>query len=207
MRVSLARDPSALSDFGAGVDAGQFPRAPADNAGRTPTMASSRWLGIRCVKCHHTFRRGDVVLAGADVASIRHLDPRLRCGPDEPAAGGDPASAEEQAGGAEDFVRGLLGEWPPITRVPVYRLTHDDWQVTGPRSGPDSPTCRGCGHTFRAGDYVIICPCAGADDDPRRGYCQIAVHRDPARGLSCWDDWAPSGRLLRCPRTLNKVTR
>jgi hypothetical protein len=200
-------DPSAVPGLTAGIEAGQFPRGPADAAGRTLTTASSRWLGIRCGKCQQTFRRGDMVLAGAGLETIRHLDPRLRCGPDGPGPAGGVTSADAPARDTEDFVRGLLDEWPPITRVPVYQLTEDDWQVTGPHSGPDSPACRGCGHTFRPGDYVIICPCAGADDDPRRGYCQIAVHRDPGRGLSCWDDWAPSGRLPRCPRTLNKVTR
>jgi len=198
--------PSPPADFEPGIEAGQFPRAPVDAAGRTLTTASSRWLGIRCAQCHHTFRRGDLVLASASLASIRHLNPQLNCGSAEPGAGDYLAGGDERAWDAEDFVRGLHDEWPPITRVPVYRLTHDDWQVTGPRSGPDSPTCRGCGHTFRAGEQVIICPCAGAEGDPRREYCQIAVHRDPAVGLCCWDDWAPAGRLLRCPRTLTKVS-
>jgi hypothetical protein len=203
--VSQVAAPVSPADFEAGVEAGQFPRAPEDADGRTLTTGSSRWLGLRCASCKHTFRRGDLVLVGADLASIRHLDPQLRCGSVGRDAGADLASGDQGATDADDFVDGLLDEWPTITEVPVYELTFDGWHVTGPHSGPDSPICRGCGHTFRAGDHVIICPCAGAEDDLRREYCQIAVHRDPARGLSCWDEWAPAGRLKRCPRTLNRV--
>jgi len=191
------------SDFEAGVEAGKFPRVPVDSAGRTLTTGSSHWLGMRCTTCHHTFRRGDLVLVGADLAATRHLDPSLRCGSPEPADEDQVVASAEEPGG---FVAGLLAAWPPITGVPVYELTAGHWQVTGPRSGPGSPTCRGCGHTFRPGDHVIICPCAGPENDPRRAYCQTAVHRDPARGLCCWDDWAPSGRLTRCPRTLEKTS-
>jgi hypothetical protein len=203
--------------FWRGVDAGQFPAAqgPDGTISAVVTDGKSRWLGTRCGTCNQTFRLGDRVRLAADGA-VGHLDPALGCwlaDLAEPAGGERPLLERGQdppdsPAGADsgDFTEGLLSAWPPAREAPVFRLSRGDWRVTTPRSGPTSPACPGCGHTFRAGDMVVICPCAGAVGDPRREYCQIAVHRDPARGLCCWDDWAPDGRLRRCPRTFARVS-
>jgi hypothetical protein len=186
--------------FQLGIAGGQFPQpaeAPAD--GVMVTTGSSTWLGIRCRTCNQTFRRGDRVRRSG-LTIIQHLDPRLHCASEEP---GDATPAP----GGDDvrrFTGGLLREWPPLDDVFVVTLTEEDWQVTRPRSGPASPACPGCGHTFRAGDAVIICPCGRAAPDGGPA-CGLAVHRDPAIGLACWDDWRPDGRLPRCPRTHEKL--
>lgn len=186
--------------FEAGLADGRFPRAAADTRGRTGTTTTSSWLGLRCTRCHHTFRRGDLVLADADPTRVRHLDPALGCAAPPPGTA-DAADADTP----DDFVEGLLAAWPTITRVPVFVLGPDDPQVTTPDSGRDAPTCPVCGHTFRAGDTVVVCACADGLDDERRSWCRYTVHRAPDLGLTCWDDWAPTGRRQRCPRTLDKA--
>jgi hypothetical protein len=210
--------------FDRGIEAGQFPLPEIQEGSETDTITTgkSRWLGTRCETCNQTFRPGDRVQVWAD-RTVSHLDPALECRREEaapadddsdetadeaPAPGSGLTEAAEVAADDNDmFVAGLDRAWPPANDVPVFRLTRQNWQITTPKSGSTSPVCLGCGHTFRAGDMVIICPCADAGDDPRRGFCQLAVHRDPARGLCCWDDWAPTGELHRCPRTFDVVNR
>jgi hypothetical protein len=145
---------------------------------------------------------------------VRHLDPGLRCAsPSEPASAephaaepdhAEPDHAEPDANADErqdiaDFATGLLAAWPPLGGVPVLALAGDDWRIARPGGGASPPTCPACGHTFRAGDHVIICPCR-----PEAPRCGAAVHRDPASGLTCWDDWRPDGVLPRCPVTLER---
>src|SRR5262249_19722916 len=155
----------------------------------------------RCATCNQTFRRGDRVRADPD-RGVQHLDPGLHCASDIPGPGDEMAGATDVANTAtssanpapagqdiHQFTAGLLAAWPPPNGAPVVTLTERYWQVTRPNSGPASPACPGCGHTFRAGDAVIICPCAESPDDERYASCQLAVHRDPAAGLACWDDW------------------
>ncbi|WP_322763384.1 hypothetical protein [Frankia sp. Cr2] len=122
------------------------------------------------------------------------------------------------------FAAGLLAAWPPAGDVPIVRLAPHALQVARPDLGPDAPkllnapksnapksnapkfldapTCLVCGHTFRAGEHVVVCPCG-----MYRGFCVAAVHRDPVAGLTCWDDWRPDGALTHCPVTLNRVER
>ena len=207
--------------FEQGCEAGQYPRpATASVDGATLTIGTSPWLGMRCGTCNQTFRRGDQVWANPD-RGIQHLVPALHCASARPGLGGgadeadgdavptgaivSPAAAASVSYDAEQFTAGLLREWPPLNGAPVTTLTQRDWQVTRPGSGPASVVCPGCGHTFRAGDTVIICPCAESEDDERYASCQLAVHRDPAAGLACWDDWRPDARLIRCPRTHEKL--
>jgi len=183
--------------FESGLAAGENPQ-PADvpAGGDMITTGSSRWLGMRCRTCNQTFRRGDRVRQDAS-AGIQHLNPALRCA----SRAGGSAGQLEAGHDTERFTRGLLGAWPPLNGAPVVTLTAGNWQVTTPSSGPASPVCPGCGHTFRAGDTVIICPCAIEPGDGRRRFCGLPVHRDPVAGLACWDDWRPDGKLVRCPRT------
>jgi hypothetical protein len=188
--------------FERGRTEGQYPKpAGVKEDGSTITTGTSPWLGIRCRSCNQTFRRGDRVRLDP-VHGMQHLVPGLRCASEmrDDATGGAPGGRA-----TEEFTAGLAAEWPPVNGAPVRALTEQDWQVTQPGSGPASAVCPGCGHTFRAGDTVIICPCAVEPDDERRRSCELAVHRDPAAGLACWDDWRPSGRLLRCPRTYEKL--
>lgn len=159
--------------------------------------ATSRWLNRRCGLCNHTFRRGDPVRVDPGSGEVRHLDQALHCGDADDVPDANPA--------VEAFVAGLLHAWPPAGEVPVLRLAEGDLQVATPAAGPLAMTCLVCGHTFRPGDHVVVCPCAQSADDPRRGYCTVSVHRDPARGLNCWDDWLPAGRPRRCPRTVETL--
>jgi hypothetical protein len=159
--------------------------------------ATSRWLNRRCGRCNHTFRRGDPVRVDPGSGDVRHLDPATHCGSDADDVAASPA--------AEAFIAGLLQAWPAAGEVPVFRLAEGDLQVATPGAGPLAMTCLVCGHTFRPGDYVVVCPCAQDVDDPRRAFCSVSVHRDPARGLNCWDDWLPAGRPRRCPRTVEKL--
>jgi hypothetical protein len=178
--------------FGQGHEAGMHPRLDDEQAaGALVTTTLSRWLGLNCNTCRHTFRVGDRVRAtGSDV---QHLDPALGCGADrdEPAA---------DAGDAEGFARGLLEAWPAASGVPV-RLTAGDWRLPRRTADARGPACPVCAHTFRPGDMVIVCPCSRPAEGPAAARCQLAVHRDPVSGLICWDDWRPDGRLVRCPIT------
>jgi hypothetical protein len=213
----VADDPTA---FAAGLEDGLYPRPRELDGvrGVTMTTATSWWAGSRCERCHQSFRRGDRVLVGA-VRRVRHLDPGLRCASaseqdradahaGQPAGPGAPAQPDgPQQDGAQpdadqdlaDFAQGLLAAWPPLGCVPVRALADDDWRIARPGGGASPPTCPACGHTFRAGDHVIVCPCS-----PDAPHCGAAVHRDPASGLTCWDDWRPDGVLTRCPVTLER---
>lgn len=202
-----ADTPGQPGQFSAGVQAGLFPRPKAEVGGISQTTGNSPWLGVRCDRCGHTFRRGDQVWV-ADGRAL-HLDPALDCGgtADIPAGDADAVPRPRPAGPDPvlAFTAGLLDAWPPVNGAPVVVLAAGDWPVTRRTSAVSSPTCPVCGHTFRAGDAVILCPCADLPDDPRRAFCQLPVHRDPAAGLTCWDDWSPDGRLVRCPRTHEKL--
>jgi len=178
-----------------GISVGLEPQAAfADDtaSGVVITRSSSWWNRTRCRTCGHTFRRGDRALVSAAARTAQHLMPGLDCGVDP-----DTASALSTAD-RDDFADGLLTTWP--ANVPVSRLAPDDWRIPRRGSGPASPTCLYCGHTFRAGEHVVICPC-----QPTMLTCEAAVHRDPAAGLPCWDRWQPTGRLAVCPTTTAKL--
>ncbi|WP_250287140.1 hypothetical protein [Frankia sp. CiP1_Cm_nod2] len=113
------------------------------------------------------------------------------------------SSANGASGDAEElaaFAAGLLVAWPPAGDVPVVRLAAHAPQVARPGPGLDAAGCLVCGHTFRPGEQVVVCPCG-----MYREVCVAAVHRDPVAGLTCWDDWRPDGGLTHCPVTLNRV--
>jgi hypothetical protein len=152
-----------------------------------------------------------------DAGQVAHCDPALRCADDAadipdpdtrdpvPGPSMDPAPGGDAAAAADDlaaFASGLLASWPPAGDVPVVRLAPHAPQVARPDMGPNAPTCLVCGHTFRPGEHVVVCPCG-----MHRESCVAAVHRDPVAGLSCWDDWQPGGILTRCPVTLKRVDR
>lgn len=197
--MRLTRDAEAAG-FRAGLADGADPRPPTETleAGREVlTRATSPWANnAPCTICGQTFRVGDRVVL--DEHGVRHLDPALACAT-EGQSGPDDAERGE-------FSRGLLAAWPPAGGVEPVRLTADDWQVARPGIARKQ-RCIQCGDTFRAGETVVICPCrpGGARDDPER--CGQAIHRDPAAGLSCWEDWCPTGEVTLCPVNHTPVRR
>lgn len=181
-----------------GIEVGLEPQGTfADDgaSGVLTTRSSSWWNYRRCKTCGHTFRRGDRVLVDAMARKVAHLVPGLACGAD-PA--GDPSAASDDR---DEFTAGLLVTWP--TSVPVTRVAAGDWRVPRPDSPVRAPECLYCGHTFRPGEYVVICPCKAFRGEETA--CGTAVHRDPAAGLPCWDNWQPAGQLTVCPTTTARL--
>lgn len=180
-----------------GISLGLNPQPDAAEAsvdGAVITRSWSWWNRRRCRTCGHTFRRGDLVLVNAGARSVRHLVPGLSCG-SEPGAPHERGTAER-----DEFTAGLLETWP--VSVPVSRLAPGDWRIPRPgrRDEDQPPACLYCSHSFRPGEYVVICPCS-----PWRQACGAAVHRDPAAGLPCWERWRPEGRLAVCPTTMARL--
>jgi hypothetical protein len=181
-----------VGEFLAGLAEGMDPQPVADEPGparQAVTRMSSPWANSDpCTTCGQTFRVGDRVVV--DERGVGHLDPELGC-------------AVERRGGSagterREFSGGLREAWPAAAGVDLVELTEDDWQVARP--GPArKQRCIQCGDTFRAGEIVVSCPChpGGSRDDPAR--CGQAVHRDPAAGLPCWEQWCPSGVVTLCP--------
>jgi len=187
------------AEVGLGIEVGLEPTAGfADDgaSGVVATRSSSWWNYLRCKTCGHTFRRGDLALVDAVARTAQHLVPGLACGTDPDAIALAGAGRDR-----DEFAAGLLGTWPP--NAPVYRIASGDWRLPRPGSTWLAPTCLYCGHTFRVGEYVIVCPCQSDQGLPPA--CATAVHRDPAAGLPCWDNWQPSGKLKICPTTTVKL--
>jgi hypothetical protein len=185
------------ADMALGIEAGLEPRAgfAADNvSGQVTTRPSSWWNFRRCQTCGHTFRRGDLVLVDAVARTVQHLAPALDCGT-------SPGTATGTGRDRDEFAAGLLETWPPT--VPVTRIEAGDWRVPRRGGARHAPACLYCGHTFRVGEYVVICPCQS--DQGKPAACGTAVHRDPAVGLPCWDNWQPGGQLSVCPVTTVKL--
>jgi hypothetical protein len=182
-------------EFELGLQAGTDPQ-PDDWTARDTagfTSQTSPWLSDVCDTCGQTFRRGDPVRHDPASGKVIHTEPRLNCGT---AITGD---RDRQGGGDnEQFMAGLLQAWPPAAGIQVTMLDADDWRVARP--GRQSPRCLYCGHTFRAGEAVVICPCRPSDP-----HCGAAIHRDPVAGLTCWESWRPDSTLSICPVTLTRV--
>lgn len=177
---------------------------PPDGAagGTQVTTLVSWWNHLVCSTCGHTFRRGDPVRHLAESDDICHVAPALRCGsPAQSAPPGDrpPVPSGQrppEAADVRDFADGLAVTWPQAGDVPVTRLGTGDWRTKRPRPPLERARCLFCAHTFRAGEYAVICPC-----HPASPVCGVAVHRDPGAGLTCWESWQPSGRIRQCPVT------
>ena len=193
---------SLAEELALGIEMGLEPQADFGEDGASGvviTRSSSWWNHLVCKTCGHTFRRGDRVLVDAVERTVQHLVPGLACGTDtagESAADGTPAGRDRDA-----FATGLLRTWPP--NVGVTRLNAGDWRIPRPGSRRQAPVCLYCGHTFRAGEYVVVCPCKTAMGEA--AVCGTAVHRDPAAGLPCWDNWQPGGTLSVCPTTTARL--
>lgn len=193
-----ARDPVAELDLG--ISIGLEPQAMFDDSasGVVVTRSSSWWNKTLCATCGHTFRRGDQALVDSAARTVQHLVAGIDCGI-------VPASQNLPADGIDrnEFAAGLLETWP--SRAAVTRLAAGDWRIPRPGRGARQgvPTCLYCGHTFRPGEYVVICPCQTTQDN--QAACGVAVHRDPAAGLSCWEKWQPGGTLNVCPTTTARL--
>jgi hypothetical protein len=194
----------AAAELEFGISLGLSPLPEQDETdGVAITKLSSWWNHLHCRTCGHTFRRGDRVRVNMAERTVTHLVPGLACG--EPA--GDSAADAEVAA----FRAGVLAAWPVPEGVRVRQLAADDWRIpAGPADLREANVCLHCGHTFRAGEYVVVCPCRpalpqAADGEPRTASCGRAVHRDPAAGLSCWEQWRPDGVVTVCPVTQVRV--
>jgi hypothetical protein len=196
---------AAAAEVALGIEIGLEPQARfADDgaSGVVITRSSSWWNYRRCTTCGQTFRRGDRVLVDSVRRTVQHLVPGLACGSDPGlVCGSDPGLVAMAGADRNAFTVGLLRTWPPA--VPVTRIKAGDWRIPRPGSTRPAPKCLYCGHTFRDGEYVVVCPCQS--DQGRPPACGAAVHRDPAAGLPCWDNWQPGGRLVICPTTTAKL--
>jgi hypothetical protein len=193
-------DEAAELDYG--ISLGLSPQPELDTAGDdglAVTRPSSWWNHLRCRRCGQTFRRGDRVKVSHQERTVVHLAPGLRC-----AGPADDGAAQEEAAA---FRSGLLAEWPADPALRLRQLAATDWRIPhGPDDLRDSNVCIQCGHTFRPGEYAVICPCRPTfpphqDGSPREAACGRAIHRDPAAGLSCWESWHPDGAVPVCPVT------
>lgn len=148
-----------------------------EHGGEALTTLTSPWLFKVCSVCKHTFRRNDVVYIEPD-GSVYHNSPTLPCHKrgTYDATGSTTESAQ--------FFAGLYEAFPTTLEAHVRRLAADDPLVAPPVKGFTRMKCKGCGHTLRPNDQVILCPCS-----PAHPICQTAIHRDPEHGLYCFDMW------------------
>jgi hypothetical protein len=195
--VGGAAGASAAAELELGILLGMDPRpalTETTTQGVASTTSSSWWNRTLCGTCGHTFRRGDRVLLDQATRVVRHLVPGLDCGTDPE------GTAQEEGNDRAELAAGLLSAWPGEARV--VRLEADDWRIPrrDRRTGGPAPVCLYCAHTFRGGEYVVVCPCS-----PRAAICEVAVHRDPAAGLPCWERWRPTGGVAVCPTTRTRL--
>jgi hypothetical protein len=152
-------------------------------------------------------------VTGEEEEDVKHLVPGLRCA-EYDQAGGSLTAAASRTGVSGDGERGGAAELRAFTSAllaaeapggpAITVLSADAWQVARP-SDPIATRCPVCAHTFRAGESVIICPCAQQTDQPPVGGCSLTVHRDPSMGLDCWEQWQQAGPLARCPVALTRL--
>jgi hypothetical protein len=160
--------------------------------GRGVTTLQSPWLYQSCSICSHTFRVDDEVAISQE-GIIRHDSALLPC-----AAEKSLKLVQTQETG--DFFRGLDEIWKPPQQLLIHRLEEGHPLLAPPYRHFKRHICAVCAHTLRPLDAVVICPCS--PNEPR---CQIAVHRDPAHYLYCWEDWKPTEYGLHCPATSRKL--
>lgn len=183
--------------FHAGYQSGRDPLGrPA--AGHARTTIDSAWLyGPPCAECGHTFREDDPVwIELADdgrIGTVVHHSEALPCR--DGAATGEHINPEA----AREFLNGLragIGTGTHVRRLlPGHSLLADPV-----RTGQRREACMVCGHSLRPYESVVICPC---DPDARR--CRLAVHQDPVRGLPCYDEYYPDGKVKHCPMNHRKL--
>ena len=165
--------------FEAGLAGGLDEAAAAIVEGVAVTGLRSRWLHRLCARCGHSFRVGDRVRVGEDGAAVHDM-PGLCV----PAGIGAETISEAVSADRRAFLTAMEAVCSPPRLVPTLRLEPGHPLLASPSPGLRRAYCRICGHTFRLLEQVVICPC-----DPDEPRCRVAVHRDAARQLHCWDDW------------------
>ncbi|GAA1416724.1 hypothetical protein [Catellatospora coxensis] len=185
---------SEAESFDEGMQAAFDPRAAmtADKrAGHFVTTIATPWHSRFCTGCGHTFRIDDRVVVD-DAGDVRHLDPLLGCA--------HPAGASPDLPELADFTAGMLDAWPAPDEVPLTSTDDVPFLARRPPGGFERMACLFCGHTFRPAETVVLCPCR-----PTEQLCRAAVHRDPVRGLVCWESWRPGQRVKVCPVMLLRL--
>ncbi len=184
----------AAEQFETGLHHGLDPPNAEMSEGEAMTTLYSPWVGAKCVTCLHTFRPDDTVLielGEREGLVVRHSSAALPCAdPSQPPAGIGAATATA-------FFAGVDCENASPGGAPVRHLLAGDALLV---RRPDRHHCRVCAHTFRPLEAVVVCPCS--PDDP---ICALAIHRDPGRGLTCLDDWKPTGVFTRCPMNYREL--
>jgi len=184
---------SDVEEFDWGLSAGTgSQKSVIHESGPTVTTGDSWWHTRICTTCGHTFRRGDRVIVQETSGQVQHLQSGLGC------AGADASDAAERGGDVLDFREGMLDAWQPAQDVTVVPAEAVPELLAPPYAGFRRARCLSCAHTFRPGELVVVCPC-------RQGRCVRAVHRDPTRGLVCWESWRPDGRVEVCPVLLTRM--
>lgn len=181
------------AQFDAGEAAAKDPtNATAVEGGAAVTTLRSRWLHLRCPECKHTFRTGDDVEVATD-GTVRHHSAQLPCA-------GDVTTAAGSSHEVDEFFAGVEQTWPSPPDLPIRQLREGDMHVAAPIAAFRRHSCAVCGHTLRVKDQVILCPCS-----PGAPMCAVAIHRDPVRGMHCWDAWSPDQYRKHCPATSRKL--
>lgn len=134
-------------------------------SGRAITRLTSPWLRTPCPRTGHTFRVHDPVCISAS-GEVTLAESAL---------------SDHGSEVSTRFFAGLGHAWPAPEGV--VRLMAGHPLLAPPSRCFSRRSCAVCGHTLREGDLVIVCMCSPAA--PR---CQGAVHRDPGRNLTCWED-------------------
>jgi hypothetical protein len=170
-------------------------RQPLKPGKAVETSSLSPWLYLKCPGCKHSFRVGDRVDLGKYGA--QHSPFPEGC-PSSSVSGKYPAESAA-------FFDGLQEGWPAPADQRIVRLTLGSAQVAPPLGGFSRSRCPVCAHTFRPGDEVLICPCSLSAARSSFEPCNVAIHRDPMRKLSCWELWNPGKKLETCPITLRAI--
>nr|BFE57340.1 hypothetical protein GCM10020063_018660 [Dactylosporangium thailandense] len=160
---------------------------------------TSWWHPHTCTTCGHTFRVGDRVRFERATGRVRHLDPVLGCW-----TGSEGRPTPPSATDVDDlkaFLDGIDDTWRVAGNMPVIAADEDAALLEPPLGGLARQVCLHCAHSFRPGELVVVCPC-----HPQAPECHYAVHRDPGRGLVCWEKWRPTGVLEVCPVTQRRLT-
>lgn len=174
--------PSPAADIRAAFQAGYDDALNPTAGGPAVVTTASPWLALECPVCRHTFRSGDRVVVGPD-GKARHEGEGCACGSAVP---------EDVSKGFLAGVIAAVGN-PDGLRLTVLTAGHP--LLSGPEFGFPRKRCPVCAHTFRPNEMVVVCPCYPSDGEKPR--CEWAVHRDPARGLLCWE--ALQQANTRCP--------
>ncbi len=199
---SLARDEAEVAAFEVGLAQGRDPlRNESGVEGEVTTRYSTWYSRACCPVTGHNFREGDRVAFGAD-GSVELLLPDVLPLDADCAAylkGLETTyfaqRGDKQPGGhnTRDLDTIILEpdlDQPGVPREFIQRLL----RAPIPRAQVGRRTCYICTRTLRQGEKVVVCPCPIKQ-------CHLVVHRDPARGLNCLDDFFPDGVVRSCLAT------